>query len=104
MIRNVVVVCLVLAAVVMAASSHSVNLARKCYLGANELQPGEYKMQVTDGKVVLTRGKASAEAQAKIETAPKKYELTSVQYTDEQGKARIAEIQIGGTATRLIFN
>ena len=69
-----------------------------------KLTPGAYKLEVTEGKVVFSRGKESAEAQVKVESAGNKFRTTSIRYANGDGKFRIQEICLGGTGTRLVVN
>jgi hypothetical protein len=92
------------ASAVASAKSFSVTLFQPSIVGGAELQPGEYKLEVNESKVVLRKGKKSAEATVKVETADEKFGSTSVRYQNGDGKYRIEEIRLGGTNTRLIFN
>ena len=68
------------------------------------MQPGEYKLELTESKVTLRNGKKSAEAVVKVETAEERFGSTSVRYQNGDGKYRVQEIRLGGTKTRLVFN
>lgn len=86
-----------------AAANYRVTLFQPSVVGSTELKPGDYKMEVTDNKVLITAGKTSVEAPVKVETADEKYPSTSVRYASGDGKYKIMEIRIGGTKTRLVF-
>jgi len=89
---------------VASAKSFSVTLFQPSIVGGAELQPGEYKLELSESKVTIRNGKKSAEAAVKVETAEEKYGSTSVRYQNGDGKYRIQEIRLGGTKTRLVFN
>jgi hypothetical protein len=86
------------------AKTFSVTLFQPSVIGGSELQPGEYKLDLNESKVVIRSGKTSAEAQVKVETGDQKYSSTSVRYQNGDGKYRIQEIRLGGTKTKLVFN
>src|SRR5258707_8159481 len=90
--------------VVASAKSYSLTLFQKSTVGGAELQPGEYKLDLTESKVTLRNGKKSAEAAVTVETADEKFGATSVRYQNGDGKYRIQEIRLGGTKTKLVFN
>ncbi|MGB9605998.1 MAG: hypothetical protein ACPL88_08990, partial [Bryobacteraceae bacterium] len=69
-----------------------------------ELKPGEYRLQLQDGKVVIRAGKQRVEAPVKVEQADSKFSSTSVRYAAAEGKARIQEIRLGGTNLKLVFD
>jgi hypothetical protein len=85
-------------------STFRVNLSQPSVVKGAELKPGEYRVSLGAEKVTFVSGKTTVEAPAKIETAEEKFKTTSVRYSTEAGKAIIAEIRIGGTTTRLVFN
>jgi len=89
---------------VASAKSFTVTLFQPSIVGGAELQPGEYKLELTESKVTLRNGKKSAEAVVKVETADEKFGSTSVRYQNGDGKYRVQEIRLGGTKTRLVFN
>ena len=86
------------------AKSYSVTLFQPSIIGGSELQPGEYKLDLNESKVVIHSGKKTAEAQVKVETGDQKYSSTTVRYQNGDGKYRIEEIRLGGTKTKLVFN
>jgi hypothetical protein len=103
--KRFVFVFLVLALAVASAKTYTVTLFQPAVVGGTELQPGEYKLDVQDTKViVLKNGKQTAESSVKVETSESKYSTTSVRYTNGDGKYRVQEIRLGGTKTKLVFN
>jgi hypothetical protein len=87
------------------AGSHTytVNLLVKSTLGATELKPGEYKVEVNDQKATIRQGKVQSESPVKVEENDVKFATTTVRYGTSDGKSRIQEIHIGGTKTKLVF-
>lgn len=94
----------VAALAIASAETFKVNLYQASYLGDKELTPGAYKLEVTEGKVVFSRSKESAEAQVKAESAGSKFKTTFIRYSNGDGKFRIQEICLGGTDTKLVVN
>lgn len=101
--KRIVFVFLVLALAVASAKTYSVTLFQPSVVGGTELQPGDYKVDVQDSKVVIKSGKTSVESPVKVETAGEKFNATSVRYTNGDGKYRVQEIRLGGTNTKLVF-
>ena len=88
---------------VASAKSFSVKLFQPSIVGGAELQPGDYKLDLAESKVVIRNGKQRAEADVKVETVDEKYSSTTVRYDKAEGKPRIQEIHLGGTRTKLVF-
>jgi hypothetical protein len=85
-------------------SSFRVVLTQPSVVTGSELKAGEYRVSLSADKVLFTSGKTSVEAVVKIENATEKFRMTAVRYVNENGKSVIAEIRVGGTNTRLLFN
>jgi hypothetical protein len=83
--------------------SYSVTLHDAAVAGGTELAPGDYKLEVTNDKAVMRKGKISTEASVKVETGNEKYDVTRVVLTRADGKAHIHQIHLGGTNTTLVF-
>src|SRR5213594_248952 len=94
---------LALSAVASAKTFH-VTLFQPTTVGSAELQPGDYKLELNESKVVIRNGKTSTEAMVKVESADQKFASTTVRYQNGDGKYRIQEIRLGGTRTKLVFN
>lgn len=101
--KRIVFVFLVLALAVASAKTYSVTLFQPSVIGGTELQPGEYKVDVQDTKIVIKSGKQTVESPVKVETASEKFSSTSVRYASGDGKYRIQEIRLGGTNTKLVL-
>jgi hypothetical protein len=91
-------------AIASAASSYRITLFQKSEVAGKQLKPGEYKMSLQGDKVILSQGKQTVEASVKVETSETKFGSTTVRYTGDESNARIQEIRIGGTNTKVIFN
>lgn len=85
-------------------SSYRVNLTQPSVVKGSDLKAGEYQVTVGADKATFVAGKTSVEAPVKVENGTEKFRSTAVRYTNENGKAVISEIRIGGTSTRLLFN
>ena len=84
---------------VASAESYKLNLAHPAVVKGNELKPGDYKLNVEQGKATFTLGKQTVQSAVRIENADKKYSNTVVRYNGQS----IAEIRVGGTTTKLVF-
>ena len=105
MTKNLLLGFVILAASAVAnAKSYSVTLFQPSMVGGSELQPGEYKLDLNESKVVIHSGKNTAEANVKVETGDQKFSSTTVRYQNGDGKYRVQEIRLGGTKTKLVFN
>jgi hypothetical protein len=91
-------------AVASAASKYTVTLYQPSIVNGTELKPGDYKVEVNDNTVTISKGKQSVQAPVKTETADSKFSSTSVRYLNGDGKYRVQEIRIGGTNTKLVFS
>ena len=89
---------------VSATKSYSVELFQPAMLGSAALTPGVYKVDVSDQTATVRNGKVHGQAAVKVETGDIKYNTTTVQFDNQDGKMRIQEIHIGGTKTKLVFN
>jgi len=94
----------VLALAVASAETYRVTLFQPSVVKGTELKAGEYKINLADQKVVLVKGKETVEVPVTVETAEQKFSSTTVRYAQQNGKNTIAEIRLGGTKTRLVFN
>lgn len=88
---------------VASAASYRVTVYQPSYIGGAELKPGEYKIELKENKAVIKAGKETIETPVKVEAGDQKFANTAVRYTNTNGKMKIDEIRIGGTATKLVF-
>lgn len=103
MIKRIALTFATFAMAVAMADTHRVNLSEAVTVGGQELQAGDYKLEVKDSKAVLTRGKQTVEAAVKVETNGEKFRGTSVRYQKANGGSKLHEIRIGGTNMKLVF-
>ena len=89
---------------IASAKSYKVKLFEPAMVGTTLLKPGEYQVEVVDQKAVIRNGKTESQAAVKVETGGVKYDVTSVQYSNGDGKMHVQEIHLGGTKTRLVFS
>jgi len=87
----------------VAASSHHVTVYNSVWVGTTELKPGDYNVQVENGKAVFKGKKDTVEVPAKMETANSKYQFTALNTENKGGKAKLNEIELGGTNTKIVI-
>jgi len=104
MLRKCVVLSMLAALTVASAKTYTVTLFQPSVLAGAQLKPGEYQLDLRDGKVVIKSGKQKVEAAVKVENAESKFSSTSVRYAGGEGAARIQEIRLGGTNLKLVFD
>jgi|YelNatPaOPRAMG01_1025707.scaffolds.fasta_scaffold22683_4 hypothetical protein len=102
--KKLLVLFVLLAVGIASAKTYSVTLFQPSIVAGTELKPGEYRLELQDGKAILRAGKQRVEAPVKVENAETKFSSTSVRYAAGEGKARIQEIRLGGTNLRLVFD
>jgi hypothetical protein len=86
-----------------AEKTYTVTLFSPATAGNTELQPGTYKVQIVDQKAILLHGKSDARIAVTVETEKEKFNDTSVRIDKADGKARLQEIRLGGTNTKLVI-
>jgi hypothetical protein len=102
--RKVLPLFLVAGLAVAGARSYTVNLFQPSLVGATELKPGQYKIEVNNNKAIIRQGKVQTESAVKVEEGDTRFDTTVVRYVNStDGKVRIQEIRLGGTKTRLVF-
>jgi hypothetical protein len=92
--------------VASAASGYHVTITAPLWAGATELKPGEYQVQVENGKAVFKSNKDkknTVEVPAKMETANAKFQTTALNSAKSGGKEKLEAIEIGGTNTRIVM-
>jgi hypothetical protein len=85
--------------------SYIITVGTPAVVQGNVLSPGEYKLTVRDTKVTFapTDGRGTVEASVRVEAVDKKFSGTTVTYDSSAGKPSIAEIELGGSKTKLVF-
>jgi hypothetical protein len=103
--KTKLLLCLAAAGLALAsAKSYTMSLFQPVVVGSTELKAGDYRVEVTDQKAVISNGKVRSESQVKVETNGTKYAATTVVLTEVSGKMHIHEIHLGGTPTKVVFN
>ena len=87
-------------AVASAANSYNVTFYQPVMINGSELKPGDYKLELKDKTAVIKQGKTATEAPVTVENDSQKYQRTAVRLNG----ARVEEIRIGGTNTRIVFD
>ena len=83
-----------------AASDYKVELAQATKVGATELKPGAYKVEIQGDKAVFKSGKSvAAQASATVENGKQKYSETTVSTKD----SKLESISIGGSTMKIVF-
>lgn len=90
-------------AALAASKSYNIQLFQPAMAGNTELQPGQYKVEVVDQRAVIRNGKIDSESPVKVENGDRKYDSTTVKFSEVDGKMHIQEIRLGGTKTKLVF-
>jgi len=103
MLKRYMVVFLVLA-LAACAKTYTLTLFQPSVLAGTELKPGDYQLDLQDGKAIIKSAKQKVEAPVKVENAESKFSSTSVRYASAEGKPRIQEIRLGGTNLKLVFD
>jgi len=86
-------------AVASAASSHRVTISEPVNINGSIVQPGDYRVEVSENMAILKKGKTVIEAPVKVEQSDEKYPATSLRVTGKD----LDEIRFGGTHTRVVF-
>jgi len=89
--------------VAYAASSYHVTLSRPATVNGTQLNPGDVKLELQGDKVILKQGKTTVESNVTVQNGPRKFELTTVGYTDE-GSTLLRDIRLAGTTLKLLFD
>ena len=110
MIQRILVVFAILAVVVASAGtvpapggSYKITFTQTSVVKGVEFKPGDYRLSVLADKVTITAGKQTFDVAAKVESVEKKFDTTAIRYVTEAGKAKVSEIRVGGTKTKLLF-
>ena len=90
-------------AVASGANRYNVKLYEPGQVGGQTLKPGEYTIELKDNHAVIKNGKQTVEAEVRIENESKKFSSNVVRYSGEVPNAKIDEIRIGGTTTKVVF-
>jgi uncharacterized protein YdbL (DUF1318 family) len=103
MLKRLAVIAL-LGVSLASAKSYTITLSNACQAGGAQLKPGQYTLKLDGAKVVLvdSRGK-SIETTARVETAERKFDQTSIVISRADGIARLQSITLAGSKSKVIF-
>ncbi len=87
----------------MAASNYHLKISTPTWVNGNELQPGDYRVQVQGDKVTIAGENNSIEVPGTVQTGTQKFPATSLRSDDVNGKQQLEEIDFGGTKTSILF-
>lgn len=86
--------------VASAANGYNVKFYTPVTVNGAKLQPGTYRVEVNGGMAVIKNGKKVAEVPVKVENVEQKYSTNTLHMEGD----RVAEIGIGGSHTKLVFD
>ena len=88
---------------IASAKSYEITITSPSKAGSVQLQPGKYAVAVEAEKVRFTSMKnhQTLETSAKVEKSEKKFNSTSIDSHEKDGKITIDEIELGGSQMRL---
>jgi hypothetical protein len=91
---------------IASAKSYTVAFTSPVIVGNAQLPAGEYTLKVDGSNAVFTNvdSNKSVATPVKIENADKKFDVTSVETTQQGNASHIHGIQLGGSTTKLDFN
>src|SRR5947207_2291073 len=104
MIRKLILVFAIAALGTAAAETYKVTLFQPAVVKGQELQPGQYKLDLKESTLVIASGKTSVETKVSVEKCDEKFNTTSIRFATSGGKYSIQEIRLGGTRTKLVLN
>lgn len=87
---------------IAASESYSVEIRETASVAGATLKPGSYTVTVDGNMATLRSGKTKVEVPVKVESEGQKFRANSVRYDHVGDAYRIKEINIGGTATKLV--
>ena len=102
MIRRIALLSIISLAAANAAekpSKFEVSLYQNTVVNGTAFKAGDAKVELAEGKAVLTQGKLTAEIPVKVEISKNKYYQTRVAYKEHQ----ISDICVGGTNKHILF-
>lgn len=84
-----------------AAETHRITLYQPSVVNGKQLKAGDYKLELKDNKMTLSRGKETVTADVKVEQGDAKYGSTAIRYLNADGNYKVSEIRLGGSKTKL---
>jgi len=104
MTKALLFLCLLAGAAVASTKSFTVTFFEPSMIGGTELKAGDYRCELQDQKIVIKHGHETTEAAVKVESGEAKYNSTSVEYANANGKNKVQEIRVGGTKMKLVLD
>ena len=101
--KKLILAFAVFALAVASAATYGITLNDPSVIKGTQLKPGDYKMDVKDNSVVITRGTTRLEVPVKVQTVDQKSDRTTITFGHENGKHIVRAIQLKGTNTKLVF-
>jgi hypothetical protein len=100
------VVCLgcVAATWAAAANRYDVSFRSAAVIAGTEVKAGDYSLELSGSKAMIRGNKEVVEAAVQVEQSDRKFSATTVRYDVVDGKYQVAEIRLGGTKTKLVFD
>ena len=83
-----------------ATATYKVSLFKDSVIDGKQVKAGDYKLELQNNMAILKHGKETVEVPAREETAPSKFSVTEIQYSNNND---LQEIRIGGTNTKIVF-
>jgi len=103
MFKRLTIVAL-LSVLLASAKSYTFNISDPVTAGSAQLKPGEYTLKLDGTQVVLIDNTGKRiDTTAKVETADRKFNETSIVISKADGANRIVSIQLGGSTNRVLF-
>ncbi len=96
-------VCVFSLGIATAAETYHVRIVDPTWVGQNELKPGDYQVKVEGEKVTFKMGKTVVEVPGKVEANGSKYSETQMDIMTENGQAKLKELDLGGTKSKVIL-
>lgn len=95
--------CVFALGIATAASTYHVRISDPTWVGQTELKPGEYEVRVEGDKVTFKQGKNVFTVNAKVETNARKFSDTQLDIKNENGQAKLKELDLGGTTSKILL-
>ena len=95
--------CVFALGIATAASTYHVKIADPTWVGGTQLKPGEYDVKVDGDKITFKQGKNVVAVAAKVETSATKYSDTQMDIKTENGQAKLKELDLGGTKSKIML-
>jgi len=83
--------------------SYTITFTQPSVVKGVEFKPGDYRLKIAGDKITIASGKHAVDVTGKIETGETKFDSTAIRYNNQEGKAVVSEIRVGGTKTKLLF-